>query len=105
MAKSNITPGLVMTEYYPTLQHMRVKNTEYMRLVNIHYKALANTKYRVKITGGNKRFAYSNRSTIPIYGAGQGSKNSPIIWFFISDNIAQIMDTNAIGETYATDNS
>jgi hypothetical protein len=32
MAKSTTTPGLVTTEYYPTLQHLRVRNTENMKI-------------------------------------------------------------------------
>jgi hypothetical protein len=74
-------------------------------LVNLHYKTLTNTKYRVKIIGGNKTFVFSNSSKTPIYGTGQGSGNSPIIWLFISDTIAQIMEISAIGALYATDDS
>jgi hypothetical protein len=74
-------------------------------LVNLHHKILTNTKYRVKITGGNRRFVYSNSSTTPIYGTGQGNGNNPIIWQFISNTIAQIMETNVIRVTYATDDS
>jgi hypothetical protein len=77
----------------------------YKDLVNLHYKTLTNTKYRIKITGGNKTFVFSNSSKTPIYGTRQGSNNSPIIWLFISDTIAQIMETSAIRASYATDDS
>jgi hypothetical protein len=69
-------------------------------LANLYYKTPTNTKYRVKITGGTKRYVYSNNKKTPIYGTGQGSGNSPIIWLFIFDIIAQIMEENAIGATY-----
>jgi hypothetical protein len=69
-------------------------------LANLYYKTLTNTKYRVKIIGGTKRYVYSNNKKTPIYGTGQGSGNSLIIWLFIYDIIAQIMEENAIGATY-----
>jgi hypothetical protein len=69
-------------------------------LANLYYKTLTNTKYRVKIIGGTKRYVYSNNKKTPIYDTGQGSRNSPIIWLFVSDIIAQIMEENAIRATY-----
>jgi hypothetical protein len=61
-------------------------------LANLHYKTLTSTKYRVN--------GCSHSSKTPIYETGQGSGNNPIIWFFMTDIIVQIIEENAIVATY-----
>jgi hypothetical protein len=45
---------------------------------------------------------YSHSEDQPIYGTGQGSGNSPMIWCFLSSALFDCYDNQAHGASYAT---
>jgi hypothetical protein len=47
-------------------------------------KTLEEAKYKLRTMLGLSEESYSHCVTFPIYGTGQGSGNSPVVWYFLS---------------------
>jgi hypothetical protein len=50
----------------------------------VHVATLQEAKFRLKTDMGVTEIFYQHCKAYPIYGTGQGSGNSPVIWVFIS---------------------
>ena len=61
---------------------------------------LMKAKYRLKTELGTSTEFYQHDSDFPIYGTGQGSGNSPMIWCFLSSVLFDCYETKAHGATY-----
>jgi exonuclease III len=56
---------------------------------------LLNAKYHIRTELGLSESSYSHSSQMPIYGTGQGSGNSPMIWCFLSSILYDCYDLKA----------
>jgi hypothetical protein len=73
------------------------------RLVTlVHASTLANARYKLKTALGISDSEYSHDDAFPIYGTGQGSTNSPIIWIIISSTLFDIHMKKANGATFCS---
>ena len=61
---------------------------------------LLNAKYRLKTELGTSVEYYQHTDEFPIYGTGQGSGNSPMIWCFLSSILFDCYETSATGAIY-----
>lgn len=61
---------------------------------------LLNAKYRLKTELGTSAEFYQHNDEFPIYGTGQGSANSPMIWCFLSSILFDCYETMATGALY-----
>ena len=59
-------------------------------------------KYRLKTELGTSVDYYQHNDEYPIYGTGQGSGNSPMIWCFLSSILFDCYEENATGAVYET---
>jgi hypothetical protein len=66
----------------------------------IHARTLQEACYLLKTQLGVSDEFYSHCRAFPIYGTGQGSGNSPMIWCFISSMLFTIHQEKAIGASY-----
>jgi hypothetical protein len=73
------------------------------RLVTlVHATTLKEAKYKLKTALGVSDAEYSHEDAFPIYGTGQGSTNSPIIWIIISSTLFDIHMKQANGATFCS---
>jgi Reverse transcriptase (RNA-dependent DNA polymerase) len=63
---------------------------------------LEKAKYRLRTEIGLSEASYSHTVENPIYGTGQGSGNSPMIWCFLSSVLFDSYETKANGAIYET---
>jgi hypothetical protein len=63
---------------------------------------LEKAKYRLRTEIGLSQESYSHTEEHPIYGTGQGSGNSPMIWCFLSSVLFDCYETQAHGAIYET---
>ncbi len=63
-------------------------------------RTLEAAKYKLKTDHGVSEQWYQHNSESPIYGTGQGSGNSPMIWCFLSSVLFDCYDTRAHGAIY-----
>ncbi len=68
----------------------------------VHARTLQEARYLLKTQLGVSEEFYSHCRAFPIYGTGQGSGNSPMIWCFISSMLFTIHQENAIGASYTS---
>jgi len=61
---------------------------------------LLNAKYRLKTELGTSTEFYQHSTEHPIYGTGQGSGNSPMIWCFLSSILFDCYEKQAHGAVY-----
>ena len=61
---------------------------------------LLNAKYRLKTELGTSNEYYQHTTEFPIYGTGQGSGNSTMIWCFLSSILFDCYETSATGALY-----
>jgi hypothetical protein len=59
----------------------------------LHATALREAQYLLKMQLGVTEMGYTHSASSPIYGMGQGSPNSPLIWTSISSNLFKAYDT------------
>jgi hypothetical protein len=63
-------------------------------------RTLESAKYRLKTDIGISEQSYTHSPENPIYGTGQGSGNSPMIWCFLSSVLFDCYDERAHGAIY-----
>ncbi|KAI2502417.1 hypothetical protein MHU86_12074 [Fragilaria crotonensis] len=61
---------------------------------------LFNAKYQIRTELGLSESSYSHSTDMPIYGTGQGSGNSPMIWCFLSSLLYDCYDLKAYPAQY-----
>ena len=66
----------------------------------VHAPTLQEARYLLKTQLGVSDEFYSQCRAFPIYGTGQGSGSSPMIWCFISSMLFSIHQEKAIGASY-----
>jgi hypothetical protein len=66
----------------------------------VHAETLQEATYRLKTAMGVTDELYQHCTAYPIYGTGQGSGNSPVIWVFISSVIFKCHEKCAKGATF-----
>jgi endonuclease/exonuclease/phosphatase family metal-dependent hydrolase len=71
-------------------------------VVKANVRTLENAKYKLRTELGISEEYYTHNSEHPIYGTGQGSGNSPMIWCFLSSILFDSYESQAIGSTFAT---
>eukprot|EP00980_Cylindrotheca_fusiformis_P016559 scaffold4965_cov87-Cylindrotheca_fusiformis.AAC.1 len=71
-------------------------------ITNMHADLLQNATFQVKTSLGVSTESYQHSSQFPIYGTGQGSTNSPIIWSMISSKLFDIHHQQAHGASFCT---
>lgn len=71
-------------------------------VVLVHATTLQEAKYKLKTAMGVSEEFYQNCSSYPIYGTGQGSTNSPVIWIIISSTLFDIHNQQAHGATFCS---
>jgi len=73
-----------------------------VEITRLHGNVLQNTKYRLCTSNGLSESHYSHHPHHPIYGTGQGSGNSPVIWLLISATLFDTYEQNTTGATFET---
>ena len=68
-------------------------------LARLHGATLQATGYYLRTPRGVSDTYYSHCSDFPIYGTGQGSGNSPVLWLLLSASLFDIHTTQAYGAT------
>jgi hypothetical protein len=71
-------------------------------VVKANMKTLEKARYKLRTELGISEEYYSHNAEYPIYGTGQGSGNSPMIWCFLSSILFDSYQSKAYGATYAT---
>jgi hypothetical protein len=67
-------------------------------------RTLQHASYHIRTNLGLSESCYSHSEETPIYGTGQGSGNSPMIWCFISSLLYNCYNTQAYPVTYSIPN-
>ena len=65
-------------------------------------RTLENAQYRIRTDLGLAPTGYTHSPEHPIFGTGQGSANSPMLWLFISSVLYDCYDTQAHAATYCS---
>ena len=65
-------------------------------------RTLENAQYRIRTDLGLPPTGYSHTPEHPIYGTGQGSTNSPMLWLFLDSILYDCYDKDAYPATYCT---
>ncbi|KAG7359838.1 hypothetical protein IV203_034936 [Nitzschia inconspicua] len=73
---------------------------QHRALCFLHAKFLEDAQYILKTKLGLSEEAYSHCELHPIFGTGQGSANSPVIWVLISSRLFHAHTTKANGATF-----
>ncbi len=63
-------------------------------------KTLKEAHYKIKTMLGVSEESYSHCTAHPIYGTGQGSRNSPTCWLLICSTLFDCYETQAYGASY-----
>ena len=64
-------------------------------------RTLQQASYHIRTEMGLSASSYQHSDEFPIYGTGQGSGNSPMIWCFLSSRLYASYDTQAHAATYS----
>jgi hypothetical protein len=71
-------------------------------VVYVHATTLREAKYKLKTAMGVSDDFYQHCTAYPIYGTGQGSTNSPVIWIIISSTLFDIHNQRAHGAHFCS---
>ena len=71
-------------------------------VVQTNASTLEAAQYRLRTELGLSEESYTHSTDRPIYGTGQGSGNSPMIWCFLSSILFDCYETKAHGAIYET---
>ena len=63
-------------------------------------QTLLHARYHIRTELGLSESSYSHSPNMPIFGTGQGSGNSPMIWCFVSSVLFDCYDTVAYAAKY-----
>ena len=66
----------------------------------LNASTLQQAKYHIRTEMGLSSSSYSHHEDMPIYGTGQGSGNSPMIWRFLSSLLFKCYDKQAFPAVY-----
>ena len=88
-----IIPNLAMVASQKFGVHEHVTTT--------NAKTLQHAAYHIRTEMGLSQTSYSHTENSPIYGTGQGSGNSPMIWCFLSSVLYDCYGSNAHAATYS----
>jgi hypothetical protein len=67
----------------------------------VNARTLQHAAYHIRTATGLLSTSYKHNADSPIYGTGQGSANSPMIWCFLSSVLYQCYDTKAFEAKYS----
>jgi hypothetical protein len=65
-------------------------------IIFVHARTLKEAKYKLKTVLGVSEDFYSHCEFFPIYGTGQGSANSPVIWTIVSSALFECHEASGI---------
>jgi hypothetical protein len=71
-------------------------------ITKMHATTLEAARFKLKTSLGVSDSSYSHSDDFPIYGTGQGSTNSPIIWSMISSKLFDLHESKAHGASFCT---
>jgi hypothetical protein len=71
-------------------------------IVFVHARTLKEAKYKLKTLLGVSDEFYSHCQFFPIYGTGQGSANSPVIWTIVSSLLFECHEAAGHGAHFST---
>jgi hypothetical protein len=71
-------------------------------IVFVHARTLREAKYKLKTLLGVSDEFYSHCKIFPIYGTGQGSANSPVIWTLVSSTLFHCHEQRGHGATFTS---
>ena len=71
-------------------------------LTRLHGNLLQEANYRLLTANGLSDLSYSHSPLYPIYGSGQGSGNSPVLWLFISATLFDVHEQSTTGATFTS---
>ena len=69
---------------YVSCELGRPKIAVHKKIIYVHTTTLEEAKYKLKKLSTALNISYQHCGKFPIYGTGQGSGNSPMIWCYIS---------------------
>ncbi|MFM8621857.1 MAG: hypothetical protein ACKOB3_00515, partial [Holophagaceae bacterium] len=72
------------------------------QLTQIHGQMLRQAEYRLRTPKGISETSYSHTNELPIYGSGQGSGNSPVLWLLISATLFDVHEKHVKGATFTS---
>ena len=75
---------------------------QHHQLCFVHARHLQQARYLLKTQLGISDTSYSHSRLFPIYGTGQGSANSPVIWCLISCRLFEAYETYCHGATFSS---
>jgi hypothetical protein len=85
----------------PNLASMASKAHNHpLSIVQLHFQLLTEMVYNIEMEGSTEIAQYSNQPHSPVFETGQGSRNSPTIWTYISNLLINSFENQAIGATY-----
>jgi hypothetical protein len=73
-------------------------------ITKMHASTLQHARFKLKTSLGVSESAYSHSEAFPIFGTGQGSTNSPIIWSMVSSKLFDVHNRKAHGASFCTPN-
>jgi hypothetical protein len=76
------------------------KYGQHRQIVMVNALTLQQAKYKLKPELCISDKAYSSCTAFPLYGTGQGSGNSPMIWCFISSTLFDCHQAHAFGALF-----
>eukprot|EP00980_Cylindrotheca_fusiformis_P031779 scaffold26945_cov235-Cylindrotheca_fusiformis.AAC.1 len=71
-------------------------------ITRLHASMLQHAQFQIKTSLGVSESHYQHSDALPIYGTGQGSTNSPIIWSMISSKLFDVHHQMATGASFCT---
>jgi hypothetical protein len=78
------------------------KHRIHQNVVFVNASTLKEAKYKLKTLLGVSNGFYQNCTAYPIYGTGQGSANSPVIWLIVSSTLFTCHEQCAYEGTFTT---
>ena len=77
-------------------------NVLHRNIIFVHAQTLREAKYKLKTLLGVLDEFYSHCKIFPIYGTGQGSANSPVIWTLVSSTLFHCHEQQGNRVTFTT---